>query len=325
MAPFLAMSFLYTQLFVTPPYPTTDFTNQTVIVTGANVGLGLEAARHFTRLNAAKVILAVRSVSKGEAAKQSIESTTKRTGIVEVWPLDLASYASVKAFAAKAAALPRLDAVVENAGVAPSEWSMAEDNELTITVNFISTMLLAILLLPALRRSAQEFHTVPRLSIVTSGTHRRSNLPQWKTENTFETLNDKTKQSMETRYPESKLLEVFAVRELVTRMSSTEPLVVVNMVDPSLCHSELARDAGWGIWLLKLVLARTTEVGGRTLVHGASSGKESHGQYMEDGRVRDDRVSAFVKSEEGQEAQKKIWKELGEKLDKIQPGIMQSI
>src|SRR5947209_5325444 len=169
------MSFLYSHLFITPSYPTTDFTNQTIIVTGANVGLGLEAARHFTRLNAAKVILAVRSVSKGEAAKQSIESTTKRTGIVEVWPLDLASYASVKTFAAKAAALPRLDAVVENAGVAPSEWSMAEDNELTITVNFISTMLLAILLLPALRRSAKEFNTVPRLSIITSGTHCWSN------------------------------------------------------------------------------------------------------------------------------------------------------
>jgi NAD(P)-dependent dehydrogenase (short-subunit alcohol dehydrogenase family) len=325
LTPSSAMSFLYSQLFVTPPYPTTDFTNQTVIVTGANVGLGLEAARHFTRLNAAKVILAVRSVSKGEAAKKSIESTTKRTGIVEVWPLDLASYASVKAFAAKAAELPRLDAVVENAGLAVSEWSMVEDNELTITVNVISTMLLAILLLPALRRSAKEFNTVPRLSIVTSAIHHRTNLPQWKTENTFETLNNKTEQSLKTRYPESKLLEVFAVRELVTHMSSTEPLVVVNMVNPGLCHSELARNAGWGLWLLKLVLARTTEVGSRTLVHGASSGKDSHGQYMDDGQVHDDRVSAFVKSEEGQKAQKKIWKELGEKLDKIQPGIMQSI
>jgi retinol dehydrogenase 12 len=65
--------------------------------------------------------------------------------------------------------------------------------------------------------------------------------------------------------------------------------------------------------------------GGRTLVHGASSGKESRGQYIDDGRVHDDRVLAFVKGEEGQKAQKKIWKELGEKLDKIQPGIMQTI
>lgn len=78
------MEFLYSQLFVRIPYPTRDFTNETVIVTGANAGLGLEAARHFTRLNAAKVILAVRSISKGEAAKQSIESSTKRTSVVEV-------------------------------------------------------------------------------------------------------------------------------------------------------------------------------------------------------------------------------------------------
>jgi NAD(P)-dependent dehydrogenase (short-subunit alcohol dehydrogenase family) len=319
------MAFFYSQFFITPTYPTRDFTDETVIVTGANVGLGLEAARHFTRLNAAKVILAVRSASKGEAAKHSIESTTKRMGVVEVWSLDLASYASVKAFAAKVATLPRLDAVVENAGVAASEFTMAEDNEWTITVNVISTILLAILLLPTLRRSAKEFNTVPRLSIVTSGTHQWTNLPQWKTENTFDTLNDSATQSIKTRYPESKLLEVFAVRELVIHMSSTEPAVVINMINPGLCHSELARNAGWGLWFFKLVFARTTEVGSRTLAHGVSAGKETHGQYLDDARVADDRLSAFVKSKEGQKAQKKIWKELGEKLDRIQPGIMQTI
>jgi NAD(P)-dependent dehydrogenase (short-subunit alcohol dehydrogenase family) len=319
------MGFLYSQLFITPPYPMRDFTNETVIVTGSNVGLGLEAARHLTRLNAAKVILAVRSISKGEAAKESIESSTKRTGVVEVWPLDLASYASVKAFASKATELPRLDAVVENAGIANSEFTMAEDNESTITVNVISTMLLAILLLPKLRRSAKEFNIVPRLSIVTSGTHRWTNLPQWKTENTFDTLNDISTQNIRTRYPESKLLEVLLVRELVNHMSPTEPTVIVNMIGPGFCHSELARNAGWGLWLLKLLLARTTEVGSRTLLHGVSAGKESHGQYLDDARVADDRLSTFVKSEDGQKAQKKIWKELGERLERIQPGIMQTI
>jgi retinol dehydrogenase-12 len=42
------------------PYPTKKFTGQTIIVTSSNVGLGLEAARHFVRLDAAKVIIAVR-------------------------------------------------------------------------------------------------------------------------------------------------------------------------------------------------------------------------------------------------------------------------
>lgn len=64
--------FFYSQFFVTPPYPAYDFTGQTVIVTSSNTGLGLEAARHFARLNCAKLILAVRTKSKGEEAKESI-------------------------------------------------------------------------------------------------------------------------------------------------------------------------------------------------------------------------------------------------------------
>ena len=93
--------FLYSQFFVTPPYPAYDFTGQTVIVTGSNTGLGLEAARHFARLNCAKLILAVRTKSKGEEAKESILASTKRTSdCIEVWDLDLSSTASVKAFGA---------------------------------------------------------------------------------------------------------------------------------------------------------------------------------------------------------------------------------
>jgi retinol dehydrogenase 12 len=52
---------------VTPlPVPTNDFSGKTVIVTGANVGLGLAAAQHFVRLNAQRVILGCRSLVKGE-------------------------------------------------------------------------------------------------------------------------------------------------------------------------------------------------------------------------------------------------------------------
>lgn len=108
--------FLYSQLFITPTYPRTSCANKTIIVTGANVGLGKEAARHFVRLGAAKVILACRSVEKGEAAKKEIEAGEKREGVVEVWSLDLQSFDSVKEFAKRAEGLERLDAVVENAG-----------------------------------------------------------------------------------------------------------------------------------------------------------------------------------------------------------------
>ena len=127
------LTFLREQLFTTPTYPEKKHTGETIIVTGANSGLGFEAARHFTRLDAEKVILAVRSTEKGEAAKKSIEESTQRHGVVEVWPMDLCSYESVKQFAKRVEGLKRLDAIVENAGKATRKYEVAEDNESTIS------------------------------------------------------------------------------------------------------------------------------------------------------------------------------------------------
>ena len=193
------LSFVYSQLFTKLPYPTHSFSGQTVIVTGSNTGLGLEAARHFTRLGAAKVILAVRTVSKGETAKQSIESSTERKGVVEVWPLDLGSYESVKEFAAKAGKLDRLDVLLENAGIAKTGYSVMEDNEATITTNVVSTFLLGLLLLPKLRETGQKFNITPHLVITCSEVHAWSPFKERNSENIFDTLNAKETADMADR------------------------------------------------------------------------------------------------------------------------------
>ena len=193
------LTFLYSQLFVTPKYPDTDFTNQTIVVTGANVGLGLEAARHFTRLNADKVILAVRDLSKGEAAKRSIEESTGKKNRVEVWQLDLSSYDSAKEFAARIGTLERLDAIVENAGIATYNYRTAEDNESTITINVVSTFLLALLVLPKLHETAQKYNVTPRLTIVSSEVHMFSSFKERKSPRIFEKLNDKETANMSDR------------------------------------------------------------------------------------------------------------------------------
>ena len=104
-------------------------------MTGANSGLGKEAARHFVCLRASKVILGCRTLSKGEEAKRDIESTTRRTGVVEVWPLDLADYASVKSFASRAEGLERLDIVLENAGINTQKFKLVAGNESNVTVS----------------------------------------------------------------------------------------------------------------------------------------------------------------------------------------------
>jgi retinol dehydrogenase-12 len=184
-------SFLYSQLFVTLPVPDKDFTGQTIIVTGSNTGLGLEAARHFSRLNASLIILAVRNISKGNAAKDSIlASTGRKSSSVEVWELDMHSYDSVKAFAARASNLPRLDAVLENAGIMTKYFKLVEGYESTITTNVISTFLLALLLLPKLRESSAKFNIQPRLSIVASDLHYIAKFKEGDAKDIFAALND---------------------------------------------------------------------------------------------------------------------------------------
>ncbi len=167
----LPEKFIHSQLNVKLSIPKHDFTGQTIIVTGSNCGLGLEAVRRFVYLNATKVVMAVRSPTKGEEAKADVESSTGRTDVIDVHELDLASYASVKRFAESMNELPRIDAVIQNAGMVPPEYQLAEDNESSLTVNVVSTILLTILLLPILRRSADRYGTLPKIAVLSSGTY----------------------------------------------------------------------------------------------------------------------------------------------------------
>ncbi|KAL8691108.1 MAG: hypothetical protein Q9218_003601 [Villophora microphyllina] len=322
------MKFIRDQLTITLPYPSDSYTDQTIIVTGGNVGLGFEAARHYVRLGAAKVILAVRTIEKGEAAKKEIETSEKRQAVVEVWPLDLSSYDSVKAFAKRADSLPRLDVVLENAGIATSEFKVTEDNESTITTNVVSTFLLALLILPKLRETATKFNIRPHLTIVTSEVHFMTQFPEKSSEDIFATLNDKQTARMNDRYQVSKLLEVFYVRSLASHISqkqSSKPAITINMVNPGLCHSELALKSGDPIALkiMKFLLARTTEEGSRTYLAATGAGEESHGEYMNACKVEP--VARLVTSEVGVETQEKVWEQLNKKLEKIQPGIVGNI
>jgi NAD(P)-dependent dehydrogenase (short-subunit alcohol dehydrogenase family) len=133
----------------------------------------------------------VRSPSKGASAKASIEESTNRLGCVEVWDLDLSSYSSVKEFAARAQGLERLDVVVENAAVFMFHYETAEENEITVTVNVVSTFLLALLLLPKLRETAVRYGKVPVLTFTGSFTHEMAKFPEQKAERIFDELNKK--------------------------------------------------------------------------------------------------------------------------------------
>ena len=80
-------------------------------------------------------------------------------------------------------------------------------------------------------------------------------------------------------------MEVFLVRELASRTEASKPDVVINMLNPGLCQSELVKDKKLVAQIFMALLARTGEHGARTHVHAASAGKESHGHFMTNGKV----------------------------------------
>lgn len=203
---------IFKEQWVTLPLPISPqiCAGKTYIVTGSNIGLGLETAKHLVRASAGRVILAVRSTSSGERARQEIEAETDRRGVADVWSLNLASYDSVLAFAKRAAdELDRLDALVENAAVYLDQWTTVttgegrkrKEEETSVVVNDISTTLLGLLLLPKLADTARHFpDSKPRLVFVTSalGFSVRDDLYAIKTD-VFDGLNDQSKANMRNR------------------------------------------------------------------------------------------------------------------------------
>jgi retinol dehydrogenase-12 len=89
----------------------------------------------------------------------------------------MSSYKSVKAFCARAEKEERIDVVVENAGIAVPKYEEVEGTESTIAVNVIATFLMALLMVPILRRSAEKYQMVPRLVIVASDAHEQVYTP----------------------------------------------------------------------------------------------------------------------------------------------------
>jgi NAD(P)-dependent dehydrogenase (short-subunit alcohol dehydrogenase family) len=129
--------------------------NRTFVVTGANSGIGLVAARALGGAGA-RVVLAVRNTAKGEAAAAAIDGET------EVRELDLADLASVHSFAD--AWEGDLDVLVNNAGVmAVPEQRTKDGFEMQLGTNHLGHFALTNLLLP---------HVRDRVVVVASGAHR---------------------------------------------------------------------------------------------------------------------------------------------------------
>ncbi|KAK8120201.1 hypothetical protein PG999_004321 [Apiospora kogelbergensis] len=140
------IGFVYRQLFMRPPpiAAGVELDGQTAIITGANTGLGFEAARQLLQLNLSRLILAVRSQAKGDVAAEALRREFLEARI-EVWILDLEDPGSVSAFAIECQTLGRIDMVILNAGVQNKDCvvSPKTGKEQTFQVNYLSTIMLA--------------------------------------------------------------------------------------------------------------------------------------------------------------------------------------
>nr|WP_296766151.1 SDR family NAD(P)-dependent oxidoreductase [Rhodococcus sp. (in: high G+C Gram-positive bacteria)] len=216
-------------------------TTRTVIITGANTGLGLECARSIlARDDAVHVVLAVRNPELGAKAVAEL-GAPERCSVIEC---DLASLASVGEFIAAfaSAPIPPLRAVVCNAGLQMTDTKYTVDGvEMTFGVNHLGHFALVTGLLDRLVAPA-------RIVIVASGTHdpaKLTGMPAPNYTSAEELAHPPTHVPSEgrRRYTASKLCNVLFCYELDRRLGEGAKGVTVTAFDPGLMPStSLARD-----------------------------------------------------------------------------------
>jgi retinol dehydrogenase-12 len=278
------LGFCYRQLTFKPKPlpPAISLDGKTALITGANIGLGLEAARELAAHNISRLILTVRDVEKGEAAKTSILEQSPKSK-VEIWSLDHDSYESIVAFQQRISTLDRLDYALLNAGLKKMEYSTSQiGHETNVQINHIGTSAVSFAVLRALRRTAQQLNSPTRLTIVSSEGHFWIPFKERNAENILERMDDKTTFGNQMqRYYTSKLLNVLWTRGLASKISAEE--VIINTVNPGFCYSGLHRHESTGIIKIFLWAFGWTSVqGGHCLVDALIQHHESHGLYLSD-------------------------------------------
>jgi NAD(P)-dependent dehydrogenase (short-subunit alcohol dehydrogenase family) len=227
-------------------------TGRTVVITGANSGIGLAAARELGRAGA-HVVLAVRDEARGAAAAKSIQGET------EVRRLDLADLSSVHAFADGFEG--DIDVLINNAGVmAIPESRTADGFEMQIGTNHLGHFALANLLLPRIR---------DRVVVVASGAHRMGQIR-------LDDLNWEQGGYKSWRaYGQSKLANLLFVSELQRRLGDAGSDVRAVAAHPGYAATNLQSHTGnklqhIGMWIGNKVIAQSDEQGAWPTLYAAT-------------------------------------------------------
>ena len=228
-----------------------SFAGRTVIITGANSGLGAVTARELAR-RGAKVVLAVRNTSKGEAAARQM------TGDVEVREVDLQDLSSVRQFAD---GVDKVDVLINNAGIMAAPYALTVDGfESQIGTNHLGHFALTNLLLPKL---------TDRVVTVSSMAH-------WPGRINFDDLNWKNRRySPWLAYSRSKLANLLFTSELQRRLDSVGSPLRAVAAHPGYSHTNLQGASGrkLGDALMSAatrVVATDADFGARQTLYAAS-------------------------------------------------------
>ena len=197
-----------------------DLAGRTIVVTGANSGIGLEATRAFAG-HGAHVVLAVRDEAKGDAAAATIDGST------EVRRLDLADLSSVRAFAGSAPG--EIDVLVNNAGVLVPPFGLTADGfELQFGINHLGHFALTNLLLPRI---------TGRVVTVASTAHRTGTID-------FDDLNWTHRPYRRgAAYAQSKLANLLFTLELQRRLEGSRSAVLATAAHPGWAATNLGAPA----------------------------------------------------------------------------------
>lgn len=266
--------------------------DKTVVITGANTGIGKETARDLYR-RGARVILACRDLSKANAAakdiktappsKPSREQFVGKPGEVDVCKLDLTSLASIRECAKHIYTTESaLHILVNNAGIICGKGVTEDGFDTTFGTNHLGPFLFTLLLLPKIIQSRKDSDPCCRIVNVASIFHQYGNI------NFDDLMSEKSYHSLPA-YCQTKLANVLFTRELSRRLKEAN-IAGVNIysLHPGFIRTELTRNlddcvfpsAGFMYGMLGPLL-KTEEQGAQTTIHCAVDGNaaEESGLY----------------------------------------------
>ncbi|XP_052523178.1 retinol dehydrogenase 12-like [Tympanuchus pallidicinctus] len=250
----------------------TDLTGKTVIVTGANSGIGKCVAMDLARRNA-RTILACRSRERGQAAAEEIRAATGNPNVV-LRLLDSGSLASVRAFAAEVLREEkRLDVLVNNAGLTGLPFALtAEGLERTFATNYLGPFLLTNLLLDLMKASAPA-----RVVTVSSFRHSAGTADA-------RFLTGRARPGgFDPVYNSTKLMNILFTAELAQRLQGTG--VTANSLNPGVVSTGIMRNFSWvvrGLFFLIRPFIKSAEQGAVSTIYCAVSEEVSgiSGKYF---------------------------------------------